>query len=156
MSPDDEAEVYCKSIVDKDCFVLKYISDYKGYGVFSKVEFGKGDFLLQYCGEKLSANEGSSRLRKSKSENKIFFYTFKGEQLCIDAEESVDRLCQMVNDAPDQQANAVMKLKVYGGKEYLCLFALKEIHPGEEILYNYGDEKNLWWRKKILIQIPLN
>lgn len=32
----------------------------------------------------------------------------------------------------------------------LCLFALKDIHPGDELLYDYGDiRKNLWWRKKV-------
>lgn len=68
----------------------------------------------------------------------------------IDAEES-DRLCQMVNDAPDRDVNTVMKLKVFSDKEYLCLFAVKNIEPGEELLYNYGDEENLWWRNKVTI-----
>ena len=42
-----------------------------------------------------------------------------------------------------------MKLKKFGNKEALCLFAQKNIEPKEEITYNYGDEGNLWWRKKV-------
>lgn len=34
------------------------------------------------------------------------------------------------------------------GRPYLCLFALKDIGPGEEITYNYGDSD--WpWRSKV-------
>ncbi|XP_052783093.1 N-lysine methyltransferase KMT5A-A-like [Mya arenaria] len=149
ISPDEEAKYYCtQSVVDKDGFKIKFISDYKGFGVFSETRFNAGDFLLQYCGERISAEEGRRRLNKIGTENKCFFYEFQGEQLCIDAEDS-DRLCQMVNNAPDTDVNAVMKLKVFSNREYLCLFAVKNIEPGEELLYNYGDKENLWWRKKV-------
>lgn len=30
ISPDTEAEFYCRSGIDKDCFEVRYISDYKG------------------------------------------------------------------------------------------------------------------------------
>ncbi|WAR28263.1 KT5AA-like protein [Mya arenaria] len=138
ISPDEEAKYYCtQSVVDKDGFKIKFISDYKGFGVFSETRFNAGDFLLQYCGERISAEEGRRRLNKIGTENNI------------DAEDS-DRLCQMVNNAPDTDVNAVMKLKVFSNREYLCLFAVKNIEPGEELLYNYGDKENLWWRKKVL------
>jgi SET domain-containing protein len=55
----------------------------------------------------------------------------------------------MINDAPASECNSVMKLKVFNDSEYLCLFATKDINPGDEILYDYGDTKNLWWRKKV-------
>uniref|UniRef100_A0A8W8MQW7 SET domain-containing protein n=1 Tax=Magallana gigas TaxID=29159 RepID=A0A8W8MQW7_MAGGI len=35
----------------------------------------------------------------------------------------------------------------WNGKHVLCLFAAKDIDPGEEIRYDYGDE-NAPWRKK--------
>jgi hypothetical protein len=46
--------------------------------VFSATNFTKGDFLLQYAGEKLLRMEGEERMRKS-SENKIFFYNYQGK-----------------------------------------------------------------------------
>jgi len=68
----------------------------------------------------------------------------------MDAEGTTGHICQWVNDAHDDSCNAVMKLKVFGAVERLCLFAKKDIAIGEEIMYNYGDkEGNLWWRKKV-------
>lgn len=67
----------------------------------------------------------------------------------IDAEETIGHICQLVNDGPDDKANAVMKMKTVNGIEHLCLFARRKIVEGEEILYNYGDEENLWWRKEV-------
>jgi hypothetical protein len=67
----------------------------------------------------------------------------------IDAEGVEDHICQFVNDASLKEANSLMKLKIFSEKEYLCLFATRDIKIGEEILYNYGDEKNLWWRSKV-------
>ncbi len=37
-----------------------------------------------------------------------------------------------------------MKTITVDGKPHLCLFALKDISPGEEIMYNYGDSDWPW------------
>ena len=50
----------------------------------------------------------------------------------------------MVNDSRDQP-NSKMKKGIVNGKPILSLFALKQISPSEEILYDYGCE-DLWWR----------
>lgn len=84
--------------------------------------------------------------RVSKKSSKDRFSHFS-----IDAEETTDHVCQFVNDADDKESNAKMRLKVFNGKEYLCLYALRDISPGQEILYNYGDEINLWWRKQVCL-----
>jgi hypothetical protein len=39
-----------------------------------------------------------------------------------------------------------MRLMTFDGHPRLCLFALRDIEAGEELSYDYGDEKNLWWR----------
>ncbi|XP_052695823.1 uncharacterized protein LOC128174270 [Crassostrea angulata] len=80
LSPDAEAQRYCEAGLDKDGFEVKYISDYKGFGVFSVAEHAKGDFLLQYAGEKITKNEATERMKKS-TENKFFFYCYKGQDL---------------------------------------------------------------------------
>ena len=67
----------------------------------------------------------------------------------IDAENAKGHICQFVNDATDAQSNAVMKLKIFKNREFLCLNAKRDLVAGEEILYNYGDEKNLWWRRQV-------
>ncbi len=41
-----------------------------------------------------------------------------------------------------------MKTIRVDGEPHLCLFAVKDISPGEEIMYNYGDSD--WpWRSKV-------
>uniref|UniRef100_A0A8W8NKX8 SET domain-containing protein n=1 Tax=Magallana gigas TaxID=29159 RepID=A0A8W8NKX8_MAGGI len=102
LSPDAEAQRYCEAGLDKDGFEVKYISDYKGFGVFSVAEHAKGDFLLQYAGEKITKNEATERMKKS-TENKFFFYCYKGQDLCIDAEgeqEFEDDDCDDIDDDP--------------------------------------------------------
>ena len=53
----------------------------------------------------------------------------------------------MVNDGV--YANSLMKIVFVSNVPHLCLFATKSISVGTEIRYNYGDKKNLWWRKKV-------
>lgn len=50
-----------------------------GFGVFAKEQLLRGQFLLQYVGEKISCEEAMQRERKS-AENKMFIYTYKGQK----------------------------------------------------------------------------
>ena len=39
---------------------------------------------------------------------------------------------------------------MYEKKPHLCLFAIEDIEVGEELRYNYGEDKKLlWWRAKV-------
>jgi len=43
-----------------------------------------------------------------------------------------------------------MKKVVVNGRPHLCLFAVKDILPGEQVVFNYGDsEEHLFWRRKV-------
>ena len=44
-----------------------------------------------------------------------------------------------------------MKRLIVGTTFHLCLFSTKDIDVGDQLLYDYGDEANLWWRKKVNI-----
>ena len=59
------------------CIVLCLFA---GFGVFVKQEHFKGDFLLEYVGERLSEEEGERRERKY-PENKMYYYTHNGKKL---------------------------------------------------------------------------
>lgn len=82
---------------------------------------------------------------------------FSSSWECFDSIHSIDatatkgHLCHLVNDAPSKSAycNAEMRKIKVGNSTRLCLFATRDIHNGEELLYDYGDEKNLWWRTKV-------
>uniref|UniRef100_K1PTF3 SET domain-containing protein n=1 Tax=Magallana gigas TaxID=29159 RepID=K1PTF3_MAGGI len=66
----------------------------------------------------------------------------------IDADGVTNSISHFTNDT-DKDANLVMKLNVFNDKEDLCLYAVKNIQPREEIQYNYGDKEILWWRSKM-------
>ncbi|KAL3855109.1 hypothetical protein ACJMK2_014338 [Sinanodonta woodiana] len=55
---------------------------------------------------------------------------------------------RMVNDATSSNINSKMEVVSLNNIPYFCLFALREIKAGEEILYDYG-EKNMHWRKEL-------
>lgn len=158
ISPLEDAKFWCETGLDKDGFKKQFISKTVGFGIIATKEFRQGDFLLEYVGTRISEEEAKSRNKKYASQNTksvprcyMYYYKYKNKQYCIDATTEVDRLARYVNDAPikDHKCNAKMKLKVFNDYPRLCLFALKDIKAGEEILYDYGeDETLLFWRTK--------
>ncbi|CAH3129002.1 unnamed protein product, partial [Porites lobata] len=121
---------------------------YIGRGVFATEPFKKGDFLLQYRGERITGSEGEHREKNYPDEAGNFLYFFKDLQgtYCIDATYS-SGLGRIVNDSPRTKANAVMRKIILDNKTYLCLFAAEDIEKGTEIRYDYGTD-DLPWRKE--------
>lgn len=65
----------------------------------------------------------------------------------IDASVEDKSLGRLVND-DHRKPNCRMKTVDVAGVPHLCLFALRDIAPGEEITYSYGDGD--WpWRKQV-------
>ncbi|XP_039979524.1 uncharacterized protein LOC120788085 [Xiphias gladius] len=76
----------------------------------------------------------------------VLYNVHKFIQRIVTAKED-GSLWRLVND--DQVTlKSKMKTITVDGKLHLCLFALKDIGPGEEIRYNYRDSDWLW-RSKI-------
>ncbi|CAL8270436.1 unnamed protein product [Arctogadus glacialis] len=133
---------------DKDGFAVKYIDSFKGRGVFSCQTFEKRDFLIEYRGEVITKRECENRLKVYHDALKVYIFDFRfnGQQLCVDAAKEDGSLGRLVNDN-HVNPNSEMKIIRLDGKPHLCLFATKDISPGEEITYNYGDSH--WpWRNK--------
>jgi len=66
----------------------------------------------------------------------------------VDAAKEDESLGRLVNDDHRNPTAKMKKLSVQG-KPHLCLFADRDISPGEEITYNYGDSD--WpWRCKVV------
>lgn len=65
----------------------------------------------------------------------------------IDASKEDGTLGRLANDN-HKSPNCKVKKVVVEGIPHLCLFAIKEIFPNEEITYNYGD--STWpWRSMV-------
>ncbi|XP_077410424.1 uncharacterized protein LOC144040249 [Vanacampus margaritifer] len=148
LNPKKEAMLYIDTGRDKHGLDVKYISEFKGRGVFACASFEKGDFLLEYRGALLSKQECERRQRLYHDKMKAFMFEFHfdGRTCCVDAATEDGSLGRLVND-DHINPNATMKYLNVQGKPHLCLFATRDIDPGEEITYNYGDSD--WpWRSK--------
>ncbi|XP_059372850.1 uncharacterized protein LOC132110302 [Carassius carassius] len=146
---DAEHHITCKT--DKPGLREQFISKYKGRGVFTTGAFFRGDFVLEYRGELLSSQESLDRTEHYTEAENTFLFDFQwhGKNWCMDASKEDSSLGRLAND---ETRNLTCKMRTVevSRKPHLCLFAVRDILPGEEITYNYGDSD--WpWRVK-----PLN
>lgn len=72
----------------------------------------------------------------------------------IDATNMCGRAGSLVNDS-DKDANCAVKKVVVDGRCHLAIFAKADIDIGAELLYDYGDATNLWWRKVNYLYLKL-
>ncbi|XP_063353720.1 histone-lysine N-methyltransferase EHMT2-like [Pelmatolapia mariae] len=133
---------------------IHYINAFKGRGIFTTVPFQKGDFLLEYRGKLITKDECERRHRVYHDSLKVFMFEFKfdGKLWCVDASQEDGSLGRLVNDN-HISPSAKMKILNINGKPHLCLFASRDISPGEEIDYNYGDSDWPWRCKTETSQI---
>ncbi|XP_058232049.1 histone-lysine N-methyltransferase set-1-like [Hemibagrus wyckioides] len=73
----------------------------------------------------------------------MFDFKWHGKFWTIDAARDDGTLGRLVND-DHINPNCKMKRIIVEGKPHLCLFALRDILPGEEVTYNYGDGDYAW------------
>ncbi|XP_077139179.1 uncharacterized protein LOC143804702 [Ranitomeya variabilis] len=84
----------------------------------------------------------------------VFMFEFKwNEKLwCIDAANDDGSFGRLANDE-HKSPNCRMKTFIHNGKPHLCLFAIRDINPGDEITYNYGNSD--WpWRDEVEETVP--
>ncbi|XP_049337203.1 uncharacterized protein LOC111195347 isoform X2 [Astyanax mexicanus] len=144
LSPQQDAEIHIKNKTDKLGLEERFISSSKGRGVFATANFSKGDFILEYRGQLLTQN-----LIQNINSGTVFIVDFqwRGKYWSVDASVEDKSLGRLVNDE-HKKPNCKIKVVEVDGMPTLCLFALRDILPGEEINYNYGDSD--WpWRKQV-------
>ncbi|XP_026030107.1 histone-lysine N-methyltransferase set-1-like [Astatotilapia calliptera] len=151
--PREDAVCHVSAGRDKLGLDIHYINAFKGRGIFTTVPFQKGDFLLEYRGKLITKEECERRHRVYHDSLKVFMFEFKfdGKLWCVDASQEDGSLGRLVNDN-HISPSAKMKILNINGKPHLCLFASRDISPGEEIDYNYGDSDWLW-RCKVFLQL---
>ncbi|XP_041935947.1 uncharacterized protein LOC121698170 isoform X15 [Alosa sapidissima] len=149
-APERDALEHVVKAIDKTAHLeVKFINSVKGRGVFAKSHFEKGNFVVEYRGQLIKSEESQRRRRVYHSQCAVFLFDFYWQERlwCIDAAQEDGSLGRLVNDE-NIRPNCKMKKLIVEGKPHLCLFALRNIIPGEEITYNYGGTD--WpWRNKI-------
>ncbi|XP_057309464.1 uncharacterized protein LOC130647571 isoform X2 [Hydractinia symbiolongicarpus] len=155
-------DLYCGLGKDPDDLVIKYINPFIGSGVFTTKDLHKGDFILEYAGERISNDEADKReaeYAKNGTGCYIYFNIISSNNttFCIDATNSV-QIGRIVNDAPTKYANCVMKKYTNKKMEvFIALYALVDIKQDTELRYDYGENPDdMPWRKKAECLKPLN
>ncbi|XP_069819460.1 uncharacterized protein [Dendropsophus ebraccatus] len=149
-NPENDAKYHISTSTDKEGLTAKYINPYKGRGVFASTPIEKGDFVVEFRGELIDVAESQRRHRIYQEAQKVFMYEFQsaGKLWCIDAVQEDGSLGRLVNDE-HRNPNCKIKRIMVDGKPHLCLFAIRDVNPGEEITYNYGGSS--WpWRDKVV------
>ncbi|KAJ8018164.1 N-lysine methyltransferase KMT5A-B [Holothuria leucospilota] len=124
---------------------------FTGRGVVAKTTFERGEFLLQYSGSLKSAEEANTLEDVSSSGFRYFFNTRK-RNYGSDATAgptSGPTLGRLVNHGDRHEVKCKMKVVEVNNAPTLCLFAIKDILAGQELLYDYGIS-DLPWKSKVL------
>ncbi|KAK7880589.1 hypothetical protein WMY93_032777 [Mugilogobius chulae] len=128
-----------------------------GRGVFAKSYFSQGDFVVEYRGKLISFEEAERRKRTYPQRCTAFMFDFywKEKIWWIDAAQEDGSLGRLVND-DHSHPNCKMKRIMLEAKPHLCLFASRDIQPGEEITYDYGGSDCPWRTQHTLIWMLSN
>lgn len=113
----------------------KFMTDSKGWGVRTKQPIKKGEFILEYVGEVVSDQEFKQRMSTLYTHDTHHYCLHLDGGLVIDGHRMggdgrfVNHSCQ---------PNCEMQKWSVNGQFRMALFALRDIHPNEELTYDYN------------------
>lgn len=120
--------------------------DNKGRAIFATKYFKRGDFVCEYAGEMISYQLAKKREEAYGQDPSIgcymYFFDYKSKIYCIDATAESERLGRLLNHSKTD-GNCQTKLFEMNSRPYLILVAARDIRPGEEMLYDYGDRNKV-------------
>jgi SET domain-containing protein len=98
---------------------------HSGFGLFTLRDFKKGDFIIEYTGEKITEEEANKRGGK---------YLFElNEEWTIDG-KSRDNKARYINHSCKPNCYP----EIDDTEEHIYIYAKKDIKEGEELAYDYG------------------
>ncbi|XP_074468762.1 uncharacterized protein LOC141753956 isoform X2 [Sebastes fasciatus] len=142
-TPEQDALEHIKARIDKPFLEERFIDPFKGRGVVTHESIEPSAFVVEYWGNIFSHRETRRKKCGDTLNNYLFDFSWNGTKWRVDAANEDGTLGRLANDN-HTSPNCEMKIIVYEGKPHLCLFAVTEISPGEEITYNYGDSSYPW------------
>lgn len=116
--------------MDDPRFEIRKVSDVVGDGLFALQPIKKGDFILEYTGE---------RLDTKKCDDHPGRYLFEiDKKITIDG-EALSNDARWVNHSCDPNVEAEIE-KGKDGLKHINYYCIRPIKPGEELTIDYGDE----------------
>lgn len=116
---------------------VRHFAD-KGYGLVAKETIARGSFVIEYVGEVINMDEFKRRIKEIQ-ERKIINYYF----LTVDPDMTIDagtkgNVSRFINHSCEP--NCETQKWIIGNTRVIGLFAIKDIHAGEELTFNYNLE----------------
>lgn len=100
-----------------------------GLGLFANTSFKKGDLVIEYTGEKITADEANIRGGQ---------YLFEiNDNWTVDGRGRENK-ARYINHSCRPNCEP----QIDDAEEHIFIYAKKSINPGEELTYNYG--KDFW------------
>ncbi|XP_059615387.1 nuclear receptor binding SET domain protein [Phlebotomus argentipes] len=110
-----------------------------GWGLVTKQALQEGDFVVEYVGEIINAEEAERRIRKKQEERSNVYYLLTlTKDLTIDAEHKGNH-SRFINHSCDP--NCITQKWSVNGVIKIGIFAIKDIPEGTELTFNYQWEK---------------
>jgi len=125
-----DKEIFEGSVLDAE---IRHINNEAGFGLFSKKKYQIDSFIGEYVG---LVGEHTSYL---KLKNYLYKYPVPdsiGRPLSIDAENHSNHV-RFINHS--FTPNCIMVYAITDGIPHAILMTTKEISPGEQFTYNYGE-----------------
>ena len=117
-----------------------------GLGLFAKIDFSKGERIVEYCGDKVTWAQV-----EDDADNGYIFHI--DDEHVIDARNTLESLGRYANDASGlSKVKGIRNNALYEEEHYsVFIVADKKIKAGEEIFVAYG--KEYWQQVKENIKI---
>jgi len=111
----------------------------KGLGLFAIEHIPKGTFLFDYTGEKLSKTEYDVRYPSGVSDYTAGMRTPSGRMDFIDGRDSMLGAPARYMNHDSQTPNVGRRTFCVEEECRILMYALRDLHPGDELQWNYGD-----------------
>ncbi|KAM8854199.1 N-lysine methyltransferase KMT5A-A isoform 2-T2 [Synchiropus picturatus] len=119
---------------------MRYIEG-KGRAVVTTRCFRKGEYVVEYHGDLLDITDAKKREAEYALNPDtgcyMYYFHYLSRTYCVDATRETGRMGRLINHS--KSGNCHTKLHDIDGVPHLILVASRDIHQGEELLYDYGD-----------------
>ena len=109
-------------------------SDIQGRGLFTLVDIPQGQMIIEYAGEIIRHSLCDKRERYYDSRG-IGCYMFRIDELEVIDATTKGNQARFINHSCDP--NCISKVIAVLGRKHIVIFALRYIHKGEELTYDY-------------------
>ncbi|PAA73549.1 hypothetical protein BOX15_Mlig001029g3, partial [Macrostomum lignano] len=114
----------------------------KGRGIVATRAFTRDEFVVEYKGDLIDFKAAKLREQAYNSDPTVgcymYYFVARGVKLCVDATAESPYYGRLLNHSR-LAPNCYTKVVCIGDRTHLCLFAKRDISPGEELVYDYGD-----------------